>query len=63
MKQGISIGTVVIIGLVIWWLTQRQKPAQASGRPASEVSEYEKLHTTVPITASTERLFEVYGGE
>ena len=59
MKRGVGIGTVVIIGLAVWWLTQRQKQG-ASGM--SEVSEYEKLHTTVPITASTERLFEVYGG-
>jgi len=59
MKQG--IGTIVIIGLVVWWLTQRQKQAQVSGIP--EIDEYKKLHTTVPITASTERLFEVYGEE
>ena len=59
MKRGVGISTVVIIGLVAWWLMQRQKQAQASGM--SEVSEYEKLHTTVPITASTERLFKVYG--
>ena len=63
MKQSIGIGTVIIIGLVVWCLTQRQRQAQASGRPAGEVSEYEKLHTTVPITANTERLFEVYGEE
>jgi len=59
VKRGVGISTVVIIGLVAWWLMQRQKQAQASGM--SEVSEYEKLHTTVPITASTERLFKVYG--
>ena len=56
-----GIGAIVIVGLVIWWLTQ-QKQAQASGMPTGEMSEYEKLHTTVPITAHTERLFEVYGG-
>ena len=61
MKRGVGIGTVVIIGLAAWWLAQRQQQAQASGMP--EVDEYEKLHTTVPITASTERLFEVYGEE
>ena len=60
MKRGVGIGTVVIIGLAVWWLAQRQKQ-EVSGMP--EVSEYEKLHTTVPITANTERLFEVYGGE
>ena len=63
MVKGISIGMMVIIGLVVWWLTQRQRQAQASGMPTSEVSEYEKLHTIVPITASTERLLEVYGGQ
>ena len=63
MKRGVGIGTVVIIGLVVWWLTQRQRQAQASGMSASGMSEYERLHTTVPITASTERLFEVYGEE
>ena len=61
MKRGIGIGTIVVIGLIVWWLTQRQKQAQASGIPPGEMSEYEKLHTYVPITASTERLFEVYG--
>ena len=58
-----GIGAIVIIGLVVWWLTQRQKQAQASGMPTGEMSEYEKLHTYAPITASTERLLEVYGGE
>ena len=61
MKRGAGIGTLVVIGLVIWWLTQRQKQAQASGIPPGEMSEYEKLHIMVPITAKTERLFEVYG--
>ena len=55
------IGAIVIIGLIAWWLTQRQKQAQAFGTSVSELDEYEKLHTTVPITASTSRLFEVYG--
>ena len=58
MKGG--IGTVVIVGLVVWWLTQ-QKQAQAAGMPAGKMSEYERLRTYVPITASTERWFEVYG--
>ena len=63
MKRGVGIGTVVIIGLAAWWLTQRQRQAQASGMSANEMDEYERLHTTVPITASTERLLEVYGEE
>jgi len=63
VKRGVGISTAVIIGLVAWWLMQRQKQAQASGMSASEMSEYEKLHTTVPIIASTSRLFEVYGEE
>ena len=54
-----GIGAIVIVGLVIWWLTQ-QKQAQASSMP--EMDEYKKLHTIVPITTNTERLFEVYGG-
>ena len=62
MKRGVGIGTIVIVGLVIWWLSQRRE-AQAAGMPAGEMSEYEKLHTYVPITASTEKLFEVYGGQ
>ena len=57
-----GIGAIVIVGLVIWWLAQRRE-AQASGMPTGEMSEYEKLHTYVPITASAERLLEVYGGE
>ena len=61
MKQSISI--IVIIGLVIWWLMRRQKQAQVAGMSAGGMDEYKKLHTTVSITASTERLFEVYGEE
>ena len=65
-----GIGAIVIGGLVVWWLAQRQKQAQAAELLPGKTyptdlgeSEYEKLHTTVPITASTERLFEVYGEE
>jgi len=111
VKRDIGIGTIVIIGLVLWWLTQRQEaqavellpsasgykalPAglivggtpdscgyqyypdrggwmrswdESSFIPASQkpewskfISEYERLHTYVPITAWTERLFGVYG--
>ena len=42
MKQ---LGIITIISLAVWWLTQRQKQAQASGMSASELDEYEKLHT------------------
>jgi len=51
MKTG--IGGVLLIGLLVWWLTQK-KEAQASellpGETYSEESEYEKLHKVVPIT-------------
>ena len=65
-----GIGAIVIVGLVVWWLTQRQKQAQAAELLPGQTypteygeSEYEKLHKVVPITASTSRLFEVYGEE
>ena len=66
MKRGPGIGTIVIIGLVVWWLTQRREAKAAGLLPAETYpyeSEYERLHKVVPITAWTERLFEVYGGE
>ena len=63
MKMAGDIGALVVIGLLVWWLT-RSKQARVAGLPTtSEISEYEKLHTYVPITAKTERLFEVYGGQ
>ena len=53
MKTGLGIGGVLLIGLLVWWLTQK-KEVQASellpGEPYPEESEYEKLHKTVPIT-------------
>ena len=65
MKRGISIGTVVIIGLVIWWLTQRPKSIQTTKitpmRFYPQGSEYEKLHKVVPITRYVERQIPVYG--
>ena len=64
MKRGIGVGTVVVIGLIVWWLT-RSKQTQASellpGATSVVESEYEKLHKTVPITASVEKVLEVYG--
>ena len=30
MKRGISIGTVVIIGVILWWLAQRQRQVKAA---------------------------------
>jgi len=59
MKRGTGIGTIVVIGLIIWWLT-RNRQAQAAATPAGEMSEYERLHTYVPITANTEKLLRVY---
>ena len=64
MKRGISIGTVVIIGLVIWWLTQRPKSIQTTEitpmRFYPQGSEYEKLHRVVPITKHIEVEIPVY---
>ena len=64
MKRGIGIGTIVVIGLIVWWLTQKREARAAELLPGATYlteSEYERLHMIVPITASTERLFEVYG--
>jgi len=64
MKRGIGIGALIAIGLVVWWL-MRSKQTQASelwpGATYVAESEYEKLHKTVPITASVEKVLEVYG--
>jgi len=62
MKQG--IGTLLIIGLIMWWLWQR-KPAQAAELlPGAiyppEVSEYELLHRVVPITEYREEVVPVF---
>jgi len=64
-KDLTSLIIVAAISVVVFWLVnQRLRKAQALGVPAAdEMTEYERLHTTVPITASTERLFEVYGEE
>jgi len=55
MKRG--IGTIVIIGLIVWWLTQRQEARAIGLAPKTYISEseYEKLHTYVPITRWVEK--------
>ena len=56
MKTAGGIGTLVIIGLVVWWITwDRQAKAAEYGEP-----EYEKLHKVVPITRYVEREMPVY---
>ena len=66
MKRGIGIGTLVVIGLIAWWLS-RNKQAQAAEslpelayRTEYGESEYEKLHKVVPITRYVEREIPVY---
>ena len=63
MVKGISIGMMVIIGLVVWWLIQRQEVQAIALAPKTYIreSENEQLYVPLPITASTERLLEVYG--
>ena len=41
MKKGMGIGTLILIGLVIWWLTK--KPAEALAETPALVSEDERL--------------------
>ena len=67
MKKGIGAGTLVVIGLIAWWLT-RSKQVQAAGLLPGQTypaeygeSEYEKLHKTVPITQWVEKELIVYG--
>ena len=62
-----GIGAVVIVGLVVWWLTQRQKQAQAAELLPGKTypteygeSEYEKLHKVVPITEYIEKELIVF---
>ena len=58
-----GIGTIVIIGLGVGWLT-RSKQAQAAellpGETYPAESEYEKLHRVVPITEFVEKEMPVY---
>ena len=56
MKRGIGIGTIVIIGLIVWWLTRNR---QAEAADVGE-SEYEKLHKVVPITEFVKKEVPVY---
>ena len=66
MKRGIGIGTIIFIGLVVWWLTQSKQARAAELLPRqtypSEVgeTESEKLHKVVPITEYIERQIPVY---
>jgi len=66
VKRGIGIGTLVVIGLIAWWLS-RNKQAQAAELLPGQTypteygeSEYEKLHKVVPITRYVEREIPVY---
>ena len=62
MKRGIGIGTLVVIGLIAWWLS-RNKQAQAAELLPEQTypTEYgEKLHKVVPITRYVEREIPVY---
>ena len=61
-----GIGTIVIIGLVVWWITRSRQARAAELLPGqtypAEVgeSEYEKLHKIVPTTRYVEREVPVY---
>ena len=66
MKRGIGIGTLVVIGLIAWWLG-RNKQAQAAELLPEQTypteygeSEYGKLHKVAPITRYAEREIPVY---
>jgi len=61
--KGIGIGAIVVIGLIAWWLTRSKQAQAATGAPSGEVSglsEYEKLHITVPITRYIEKELVVF---
>ena len=63
MGKGIGIGAIVVIGLIAWWLTRSKQAQAATGVPSGEVSrlsEYEKLHTYVPITRHIEKELVVF---
>ena len=61
--KGLGIGGLVLIGLLVWWLSQR-KEAQAAellpGETYLPESEYEKLHKVVPITKFVEKEIPVF---
>ena len=66
MKTAGGIGILIIAGLIIWWLIQ-SKQARAAGLLPGQTypaqvgeTEYEKLHTTVPITRYVEKEMPVY---
>lgn len=64
MKKGIGIGGLVLIGLAVWWLTKGKEaqaaPLLAGATSPSYPSEYELLHTTVPITGYAEKQIQVF---
>ena len=59
-----GIGAIVIIGLLIWWLSQRKEAQAAPLLPGetypAEESEYEKLHKIVPITRHVTKEIPVF---
>ncbi len=65
-----SVGTLVLIGLVVWWLSKGQGTEAANLLPAlktgatfpSYPSEYELMHTTLPITSFTDKTIPVFTG-
>ena len=63
MKEGIGVGGLILIGLLVWWLLKGQKTEAAPllrGETYLTESEYEKLHRVVPITAKEEKEIQVY---
>ena len=67
MKAAGGIGVLVAIGLIVWWLSQRQGQAQIAELLPGEThptefgeSEYEKLHPVVPITEHVTKEMPVY---
>ena len=58
--KGTAVGTLVIIGLIAWWLMRRARPAPTGVVPLPYESEYEKLHKVVPITKHIEVEIPVY---
>jgi plastocyanin domain-containing protein len=58
-----NIGTIIIIGLLAWWFLKGQKQTQASTSAAAApatLSEWDLLHTTVPITGYETKEIQVF---